>query len=648
MDKFELGSVDTINEVYQITDRFKRDEMLERMRERARELGKGAIGYLNKMIASYQDEFNVKEERRYPLNYTHFAGGKFDTGEWENKACGEWIATDDAGIYRMSEKGMKVIACLHPIIPLILIKNIETQKAKVKLAFRRRGVWEEIIVEKSVLASASKIVSLSDYNVGVTSENAKNLVQYLNDIDCISEFNIPLVRSTSKFGWREKYFIPYDSELLFDNENGFKQLYDAINTPVGDREVWYDLVRKIRVGQRFEPKIYIATAFASILLERLNALPFILNLWGSTGKGKTVALMLATSIYANPSLNLYMADAKSTNVALEVKLNCLNNLPLMIDDLAQIVESQVGKGKDFSEFIYYLCSGGGKSRSNKDLGIREAGTWCCAILTNSERPLTSEGMQGGASNRVIDIEMDEGEMFESGKGVVEVIRKNYGFAGRDFVDLLRNYTDEQLNGMYKEYKNRIEKQLRLIGEEKEEKQIIPIAIILLADKLVTDNLFKDGQYLDFNKVISCVKSKEEVDENAEAYKKLKSFPFVYGQYIDFGTFANSDKTYSQTLWGKQAIESQIKKLYIVTSQFDILCKDVLKVSKKAFFSWLDRRGLIEKNESSRKATGITKFRIGGSLNGQKGDFYIFSLVEDSELEKPLEENNKSGDEELPY
>ena len=44
----------------------------------------------------------------------------------------------------------------------------------------------------------------------------------------------------------------------------------------------------------------MAASFASVLLEPLKVLPFVLHLWGTTGTGKTVALMVAMSIWGNP------------------------------------------------------------------------------------------------------------------------------------------------------------------------------------------------------------------------------------------------------------------------------------------------------------------------------------------------------------
>src|SRR5690606_15652709 len=209
-----------------------------------------------------------------------------------------------------------------------------------------------------------------------TSENARNLVRYLSDIE---NYNIDLIGtqiSTSKLGWIEKEFMPYGKGIIFDSEVRFKEAYESIHE-FGEEEVWLNLVKKIRKSDRFEPRIYLAGSLASALVEPLNALPFIVNLWGDTGKGKTVAIMLAASIWAYPGGNEYVTDPKSTVTALELRLDFLNNLPMLIDDMAQLKDKYSG---DFSELVYMLCSGKGKDRANANLGLNKSTTWRNVIL----------------------------------------------------------------------------------------------------------------------------------------------------------------------------------------------------------------------------------------------------------------------------
>ena len=90
-------------------------------------------------------------------------------------------------------------------------------------------------------------------------------------------------------------------------------------------------------------------------------------------------MMLAASIWANPDNNQYIGDFKTTDTQLEIRADLLNHLPLMLDDTSK-TSSRIRD--NFEGVVYDLCSGKGKSRSNKELGIRRENRWKNTILTN--------------------------------------------------------------------------------------------------------------------------------------------------------------------------------------------------------------------------------------------------------------------------
>ena len=82
--------------------------------------------------------------------------------------------------------------------------------------------------------------------------------------------------------------VPYTDKIVFDGNASFKSLVDSV-VPAGDYETWKGIVIRIRKSGRKEPLVYLAASFGSILLKLINIAPFIVNLCGSTSKGKTVA-----------------------------------------------------------------------------------------------------------------------------------------------------------------------------------------------------------------------------------------------------------------------------------------------------------------------------------------------------------------------
>ena len=76
--------------------------------------------------------------------------------------------------------------------------------------------------------------------------------------------------------------------------------------------------------------------------------------------------------------------------------------------------------------------------------------------------------------------------------------------------------------MQNEYLQKIIDRAKELGQEKEEKQTIPLSVMLTADKIATDYIFKDGIYLDFDRCVNTLKNKGDVSENDRAYEFIMS------------------------------------------------------------------------------------------------------------------------------
>ena len=84
--------------------------------------------------------------------------------------CKSWQASDE-GIYLYNPNSgiLDIVACYHPILPVERMKNLETGEERIKLAYKRNRRWNEIIVPKTMVTSANKIVALSGRGISVTS-----------------------------------------------------------------------------------------------------------------------------------------------------------------------------------------------------------------------------------------------------------------------------------------------------------------------------------------------------------------------------------------------------------------------------------------------------------------------------------------------
>ena len=390
-----LLSNQILTEVFDQEDELCRAELLASLGLKAAELK--VKTEFREMVAAYKRvekemKRQEKERTKQPCtldNWTNFKG------PYDNMQCKEWLATESGICLRNTSTGYTdILACYHPILPIERLKNLETGEEQIKLAYKRNGRWQEIIIPKTMVTSANKIVSLSGRGIAVTSENAKYLVRYLADVENANEEHIAVQYSTSKLGWNQGGFLPYDTDIVFDGDARFRQIYESVGQ-CGSRLVWYEHVAALRKSGRIEVKFILAAAFSSVLVQPLGGLPYFVDLWGETEGGKTVSLMVAASIWADPDENAYIKDYKGTEVGLEAISDLLNNLPLILDDTSK----KNRKIEDnFEGLVYDLCSGKGKTRSNKELGLNRENHWKNCILTNGERPLSSYVTQGGAIN----------------------------------------------------------------------------------------------------------------------------------------------------------------------------------------------------------------------------------------------------------
>lgn len=536
-------------------------------------------GKFDQMVKAYKRvdrETKQKKKQEFSSmdNYTNF------DGPYENMYCGSWIAGEN-GIYAQNMATVEQIACYHPILPIERLKNLETGEEQIKLAFKRNGRWEEIIVPKVMITSASKIVALSGRGVAVTSENAKLLVRYLSDVENRNTDHIEVQYSSSKLGWIKKEFLPYDTEITFDGDSRFRQLFESIGEH-GNRDKWYEHIKDLRRTGRMEVKLMLAASFASVLIKQVGALPFFVDLWGETEGGKTVTLMLAASVWANPAESAYIGDFKTTDVALEAKANMLNHLPMILDDTSK---KNRRIEENFEGIVYDLCSGKGKTRSNREIGINTENHWNNCILTNGERPLTSYVNQGGAINRILEIECGE-KVYVDPQQTADTLKQNYGFAGKDFVEVIKAMGADAIREIQKDF------QQQLFDDEKMQKQSISLSIILTADKIATETLFKDGQYISIDEAKNVLIDRNELSDNERCYRYIVDKVAMNEMRFDDET--NCEK------WGIMKGDYAV----FFNHAFDELCK-AGGFSKKSFLSWASKKKLIDKyGDKNTKPTKI--------------------------------------------
>lgn len=619
MSEFDADSIlddEVFIELFEMEDPIIRSKTKVQLTRRAKQLGvKSDFEEILKGYNQADREMKRQEQENRTVctvdNYTNF------TGPHDRMYCGAWIA-DDRGVFAQNSGRVDEVACYHPILPVERLRNLETGEEQIKLAYKRNNQWQDIVVPKTMITSANKIVALSGRGISVTSENAKLLVKYLADVENGNDDYIDVQYSTSKLGWINDQFIPYDTDIIFDGDNRFKQAFESVSEH-GSFDVWLRHVRELRASGRMEVKFLLAASFSSVLVQVLGGLPFFVDLWGETEGGKTVSLMVAASVWANPDESRYIGDFKTTDVALEAKADMLNHLPMFLDDTSK---TSARIRDNFEGIVYDLCSGKGKSRSNKELGINRENRWRNVMICNGERPLSSYVNQGGAINRILEVECGE-KIYQDPQKTAETVKKNYGHAGKQFVEIIKELGEDEIRSIQKEF------QKQLLDTDKMQKQSISLSIVLTADKIATDYIFKDGKYISVEEAKKVLIDRNELSDNERCYHFIQDKVAMNGHRFDAMTSCEK--------WG--IVENGYAIFY--NSAFDQICKDG-GFSKKSFLSWAAKKGIIQQDSKGnhtkqKKIDGKNSRCVFLQLNPEENvDNDGFASIDETQEELPFQ------------
>ena len=415
------------------------------------------------------------------------------TGVWD--VTNTEVTTEEIADKRTGET-RTVLVTSTPIVPVRIMVNADTGVHKIELAFRKNGTRRTTIQDRETIASKNKIVSLANIGVDVTTATSGKLVDYLNTLQRLNE--IPEVTSISHLGWVDNKFLPYDDGVVFDGEASDKKLFNAIKS-YGSESVWVEHMLKIRQNKPL--RMTMAASFASPIIERCGALPFVFHLWGTSGGGKTVALKTAMSIWGKPDLGDLVYTMNMTDNAMMNTAGILYSLPFAGDEL-QLVKSQYG----YDRLIMRVTEGIDRGRMKYDSKVAQR-TWKNSFIFTGEEPCTDYRSGTGTKNRVIEVNADDGVVPNGGE-TIAVISENYGYAGRTFIEYAKT---QNLRQRYREIYNTV------YGVT--DKQALAATMILLGDAIARECLFPSEQPLTWLDIQEYFYNDEDVSaaERAKEY-----------------------------------------------------------------------------------------------------------------------------------
>ena len=557
-----------------------RQQRLEVLAAAAKEVGYRTFKKSYEAFQKNLRKLNVRMDGTSFQNPTAFPDQpiELDAGDWKCDSC---------GVMRETGNGGTEIACIHPIMPVERFVNIDTGEEKIRIAYFNGRYWRNAIISKLDAFDASKVLRLAAIGVSVTTKTAKSLADFLCYIEGKNKDIIPETESVGRLGYiGGNRFSPYVDNIVFDGDANYHTMYNAI-TEHGSFDKWRETALQCR-NDSLTAHIMLAASFASPLIGRIGCQPFFVHLWGvESGTGKTVALMLAASVWGDPDSGRYIQTFNATQVGHEKTAAFLNNIPMCIDEL-QLSKDSHGHSK-FD--VYQLAQGVGRTRGNKGGGIDNTPKWSLCVLTTGESPITSESNGAGAVNRVIDVECKAAEkVINDGFGTSSRLKLNYGSAGRKFIEAM---TDEEFEKARLRYQQLF---MELAGSNSTEKQAMAASLIILADELADKFVFHTGKPLTVSDISRFLKDKSDVSAGQRAYNFLCDWVAV-----NANRFRVTDN--SGEFWGR--IDEENNKVFIISNIFRKALADN-GFDEKAVTSWLRSNRLIvpDKNGKSTKYTSV--------------------------------------------
>ena len=582
---------DLFYEILETTDVLERAKFIENIRKKCQQCGR--LREFNNLLKAWLLKYTqiIKQEGS---NKTLFTDSTVQLN------CGKWIANDLGVVLNdITSQGMPVtiVACHHPILPVERYINIDTDTEKIKLAFFRNQKWREIIVDCCTVLNKNNIVQLADRGVLVTSETSKDLVKYLSDVISLNEREIPLYDSIGRLGWIDGGFAPYSENVKFDGESDFKSIYENV-CEKGNYEIWLDHVKELR--KDINIRLVLSASFASPLIEILGALPFILHLWGTTGFGKTVSLMVASSVWGNPEMGCLTRTMNMTANAMARTSCFLYNIPFCADELQQIKSNW----NTYDSLVMYLTEGIDRGRAKAKGGVEETKTWRNSFIFTGEEPITKGVSGGGVKNRVIEIEC-ESKIIQDGNHTANLVKANYGYAGKVFIAYLSELIEKDKQNIVDEYKKLFKGILE--ATDTTDKQALSMALMLLADKLACECIFHD-EPLSIDQIKKYVVPESEVRVEDRSYEEVVSL--VSRNVNKFSEDSNDS-------WGRITDDIVTINKQVLEQEMSKMGFDFGSVKK----GW-DRKGYLIKNSAGRY---VHQTRV----NGIRGNYI--------KLQLPLEE-----------
>ncbi|MFF1417446.1 DUF927 domain-containing protein [Streptomyces sp. NPDC058280] len=286
------------------------------------------------------------------------------------------------------------------------------------------------IVNRETAKRGRKLIeTLGSAGLPAVEGDARAVEKWLAEFESANVHRIPSEQLARWLGWQD------DGTFVSSPEDGIKvdTAFEEQRGPAkahstkGTLEAWKETVAGLTAFP--VPRVAVAAALAAPLLRPLGLNSFTLDISSRSTKGKTTALQVALSVWADPSEHASaMSNWRTTLYAIEKRLNLVRGILTVFDETMAVTDDSL-----IDEVLYQLPMNHGKARSGGAFGNMLP--WETILLSSGERPALSFTTSQGAAARILGTTIAP---FGEGGGAAaaaarEGVLANHGHAGPEFV-----------------------------------------------------------------------------------------------------------------------------------------------------------------------------------------------------------------------
>ncbi len=312
------------------------------------------------------------------------------------------------------------------------------------LSFHYRGRRIEWVMPMEALAGKADEVmkALMRQGLAIEYHQRRHIAPYL------ASHHAPelVIATTTKPGWHESGAFVLPSRVIGGDNVRFQDSGRAANifTCKGTLSGWQDQIAARCLGN---PVLILSVccALAGPLLAKVGVNGGGIHLVGDSSSGKSLAQLLAASIWGNPGTFAASWDVSKGGV--EIEAASRNDTVLILDEIKRADPKRV------QEMAYAIANGMGKSTMTREREGRAKLTWRVLALSSGERSLSEHaaiggnGAHAGAELRMVDVNAGTRthRAFDDVHGMTgqefhrvlnDAVTQHYGHLGPMFVEAL--------------------------------------------------------------------------------------------------------------------------------------------------------------------------------------------------------------------